>query len=112
MTSNINESLQAIRPDQFKVLRGKPITLSEACQRYDLVLSTLRSWVGKRYIRVLRPGYQSELDEADVAYCAALYHIRREAGTSKAPLLNPDGTPHLLKYPDLSAERRRRQGQS
>ena len=53
-----------------------------------------------------------KLDEAEVAYCAEIYHERKAAGIrSGAPLLDEDGLPYELKHPELSAYRCRKRRQ-
>jgi hypothetical protein len=47
-----------------------------------------------------------ELDEAEVAYCAEIYHARN--GISGVPLLDEDGLAYQLKHPELSEYRRKR----
>ena len=123
-----------ITREQFKHLKGKPITVSEAAlparfdkqgrllDRYDskgqpieglgygIYDDTIRLWVKKyQYVKVLSPGYGMTLDEADVAFCAAVYHERKKAGTlKKVPLLDDAGRPYQLKHPSLSEYRRKK----
>ncbi len=112
---DINAQLAAIRREDFEHLRGNPITVSEAAKRYgekhniNLVGQTIRDWARRGYIRVLRPssgrGSYMELDEADVAYCVSI-HVIRKQHKSRAPLLDENGRPYLLKYPKLAKARR------
>ncbi len=112
---DINAQLAAIRREDFEHLRGNPITVSEAARRYgekhniNLVGQTIRDWARRGYIRVLRPssgrGSYMELDEADVAYCVSI-HVIRKQHKSRAPLLDENGRPYLLKYPKLAKARR------
>ena len=47
------------------------------------------------------------LDEADIAYCAAIHTVRKQAGIRTGfPLLDENGRPGLLKHPNLSRYRR------
>jgi len=107
---DLNARLARIRREDFKHLEGIPITVSEAAKKYGVSPYTIHTWK-RRYpkaIRVLKPGkgrQGSLLNEADIAYLAAIHHIRKAYGT-RAPLLNEDGSPYLIKYPDLAKARR------
>ncbi len=110
--TDINDRLSAIKRDDYEHLRGRPITVSEAAEKYDLVRQTIIRWANQTYIGALQEstglgGTRMELDEADVAYCATIYRIRREAGIRTGfPLLDESGKPGLLKHPNLSRYRR------
>lgn len=102
--------IPSITRDQFCELDGNPITYIQAEEKYDIVGTTLRHWAEKGWIAVQKPGYGAELNEADVAFCAAVYHARLKAGIpSGIPLLDEMGRPYLqLKHPKLSEYRRKR----
>ena len=112
---DINARLSAIKREDFKHLRGNPITVSEAAKKYGekygvkLIGQTIRDWVKRGYIQTLREssgrGSYMELDEADVAYCAAIHAVRKQYKT-RAPLLKEDGSPYLLMHPNLAKARR------
>ncbi len=102
---DINAQLAAIKREDFEHLRGNPITVSEAAKKYNVHRRTISGWVKQRYIAVLKPGYRMELDEGDVAYCAAIHAVRKKYN-SRAPLLKEDGRPYLLINPDLAKARR------
>jgi hypothetical protein len=106
----INEQLKAIKRADFAKLKGKPVTITEAVEKYDIPNTTLRDWTQRpHHVTVLKEGYGKELDEGDVAYCAKVYHVRRAAESlSGAPLLDAEGSPNLLKHPHLSEYRRRK----
>jgi len=105
----INEQLKAVRREDFKRLRSRSISTSEAMRRYNVLGRTLRRWARRGLITVLESGYGMLLDEADVAYCAKIYHIRRMSESlSGAPLLDENGKPNLLKHPELSEYRRKK----
>ena len=112
----INEKLRAIKRKQFDRLRNVPITITDASNKYSIQRDTILLWVNKqRYIKILKTGYRMEIDEADVAYCAAIYELRRsfigqskERGQTGAPLLDEMGDPYLLKHPKLSEYRRKK----
>lgn len=92
-----------------KNLIGVAITVSDAAKKYDVNRFTILTWVKRKLIRVLKDGYRTEIDEADAAYCAKVYHDRQKVGIRfGAPLLNEDGQPYMLKHPELSEYRRKR----
>lgn len=87
----------------------KPITVSEASERYKILGRTIREWISLDYIQVVDDSYPMKIDEAEVAYCAEIFHERKAAGIrSGAPLLDERGLPYELKHPELSAYRRRK----
>ena len=113
-----SETQSAITHEQFKHLRGKRITVGQAAQPgprdskkneggYDVPDDTIRIWVARGYVKVLESGYGMKLDEADVAYCAAIYHQHKSSG-SRAPLLDKDGHPYVLKNPQMAEYQRER----
>ena len=103
---DINAQLSAIKREDFKHLEGQGITVSEAAKKYNVNRRTVSRWVDKGYVGVSNTGeYPMRVDEADVAYCAAIYAIRKRYN-SLAPLLDKDGRPYLLKRPDLARARR------
>lgn len=105
----VNEQLKAITRDQFKKLRGQPITISQASGSYGVPGTTLRDWVKRGYVRVIDAQvYPLELDQADVAYCATIHRVRSHYRILRAPLLDESGSPYQLKHPELSEYRRRK----
>jgi len=107
--SALNENLMSIKRSQFEHVHGSPITVTEASKKYDTNRATILMWVRQKYIRILTPGYRMEIDEADVAYCAAIHAARKGfGGQTGAPLLDSSGDPYLLKHPKLSEYRRRK----
>jgi hypothetical protein len=103
-TADINTRLSAIKREGFEHLRGQAITVTEAAEKYEVPRNTILEWA-KQHITILKPGYRMELDEADVAYCVAIYAVRKQY-KSLAPLLDDEGNPYLLKHPDLARARR------
>lgn len=100
---------QLINREQFSHLRGQPITINQATERYELNNRTVRNWIERGHIRVLKPGYGMELDEADVAYCAAVYTTL--GGTRGKRLFDESGQPYQVKHTewaDYQRERRRK----
>jgi predicted site-specific integrase-resolvase len=62
-------------------LRGTPISINEAARKYQLNTSTLTRWMQRGIIRKLgKDGRKTLLDEADVAYCARVYHLNSGQG--------------------------------
>lgn len=108
---DINARLSKIRREDFAHLEEVPITVSEAAQKYQVPRHAIYRWIRRGYIRVLQEvsGGRGKalkiINEADVAICSAVYKIRKHYN-SLAPLLNSDGEPYLLKYPELSKKRR------
>jgi len=104
---SLNQQLQEITREQFAHLAGKAIKLNDAPNKYGVNRRSLDRWVKAGYIRVIKTGYGSEVDEGDVAFCVAVHKVRRQYNITSAPLLEADGKrPYLIKYPDLSARRR------
>lgn len=103
---DINARLRQIKREDFAHLEGVEIGLSEAAREYGISPQTLHKWVKRGYIRVLRHrGRRKFVDKSDVAFCVAIYNVRKPFG-SRAPLLAEDGSPYLLKHPRLAALRR------
>ena len=62
-------------------LQGTPISINEAGRKYKLYTSTLTRWMQRGLIRRLgKDGRKTLLDEADVAYCARVYHLNSGQG--------------------------------
>ncbi|GAB4422878.1 MAG: hypothetical protein Kow0031_01100 [Anaerolineae bacterium] len=92
---------------KFAHLQGKPITLSEAAEKYDVSLSAVKSWLYRNnYISpMFDDSHPAYFDEAQIAYLAEIYHERQKTG-SRAPLLTPEGLPYKIKLPGLARYRR------
>jgi hypothetical protein len=89
-----------------KSLIGQSITATDAASKYNVNRYTILTWKKRNLIAVIKDGYKLELDEADVAYCAKIYHERRLSGIRYgAPLLTEDGLPYELKHPKLAQYR-------
>jgi hypothetical protein len=105
----INERLRGVRRENYKHLLGHPISVAEAAKRYNVPTMTIRSWMQRDLVTVLESGYGTKLDESGVAYCAAIYQIRKETGSlSGAPLLDEHGAPYELKNLWLAEYRRKK----
>ncbi|MCP4399690.1 MAG: hypothetical protein GY801_20595, partial [bacterium] len=102
---DINAQLRAIKREDFEHLRGQALTISEAEAKYDVPGRTIREWTANKYVVIDKNSYPMKIDEADFAYCAAIYHARKPLGI-RAPLLDRKGRPYILKYPGLSEYRR------
>jgi hypothetical protein len=107
--ATINERLRGVRRENYKHLCGHPISVAEAAKRYNVPMMTIRSWMQRSLVAVIESGYGAKLDESDVAYCAAIYQIRKETGSlSGAPLLDEKGAPYELKNLWLAEYRRKK----
>ena len=107
----VTSSKQELINQKFPGLIGQAITVTEAANKYSVHRDTILEWVNKGYLTVITSGYRMTIDNADVAYCAEVYHARKHAGfgfSGAAPLLDENGLPYTIKHPDLSAYRRRR----
>ena len=81
---------------QFADLKGKQIGMREAALKYNVSHQTISDWTAQSYIEKLgQQGRKTFIDEADVAYCAFVYH-RREGGQGKW-LFSRNGTPYTPK---------------
>jgi len=78
-------------------LKGRPIWISAAARKYGLNHQTLLNWVKRGIVRRLgREKNRVLLDEADVAYCATIYHKR--GGKRGQRLFDKDGLPYQPKW--------------
>jgi len=103
---DLNTRLRQIKRENFAHLEGIPITVSEAARKYKVPAATIHTWLHRGYLSPLgKKGRQRQINEADIAYCATLYHIRKPFRT-RAPLLDKDGNPYLLRQPELAQARR------
>ncbi len=101
-----SELRQTITREQFGRLRGREISVSEAVKEYRINAVTIRRWVERGLIRVLKEGYGMELDLADVAYCAAVY--KALGGARGKRLFDDEGNPYQLKKTEWAAYQRER----
>ena len=105
----LNRRLAAIKREQFAHLEGKGITVSEAAERYNVGERTIRHWLKlyPSFLRVIDKGRPKRLNEADVAFLAAIHHLRKQFGVrSGTPLIDAQGNPKLIRLPHLSQYRR------
>lgn len=97
---------QLVMREQFEHLRGQAITIAQAADAYQIHPETIRGWVKRSYIGVLREGYGKELDQADVEYCVATY--RAQGATRGKRLFNERGDPYEMQKPEWAAYQRER----
>jgi predicted site-specific integrase-resolvase len=77
-------------------LKGQAISINEAARKYEINPPTLWKWVQAGHIATLsNDGYRLFIDEADVAYCAEVYH--QKGGGRGRRLFGRDGTPYKPK---------------
>jgi hypothetical protein len=96
----------AITRDQFKHLRGHPITIAMASERYGINHVTIRGWIEREYIHVIKEGYGTEIDESDIAYCAAVYKIH--GGGRGKRLFDDNGLPYQSSRTEWATYQRQR----
>ena len=105
-----SETKDAITRRDFEHLRGKPITVAKASEKYGVIQPTISRWVQRGHIAKIddrKEPYPAKIDEADIAYCAAVYKARGK--TSR--IFDEAGRPYVLKHPDLAEYRRRKKAQ-
>ena len=99
-----SELNQTITREQFEHLRGQAITVPQAVNMYGINAVTIRRWIKRGYIRVIREGYGAEIDLADAAYCAAVY--RALGGTRGKRIFDETGQPYQLSKPEFAEYKR------
>ena len=92
--------------EQFEYLRGTPITVPQASEKYGIRADTFRSWVKRGHIHVLKDGYAAEMDLADVAYCVAIY--KAQGGGRGKRIFDQNGLPYQYKHTEWAAYQRER----
>ncbi len=81
-------------------LKGSPIWVSKAARKYNLLHPTILKWVKAGVIKRLGAiGNKILLDEADVAYCAEIYH---RFGAQGRKLFDDNGMPYKAKTGPLA----------
>jgi hypothetical protein len=101
-----SEIKQTITREQFEKLRGQPITVAQAVEKYGISDVTISKWARLGYIEIIQPGYGMTIDAADMAYCAAVY--KAKGGQRGARIFDESGNPYQLKRPEIAAYRRKR----
>jgi hypothetical protein len=100
---------QAITRKQFDKLKGTPITVAQAVEKYGISDVTISKWARLGYIAIIQPGYGMTIDAADMAYCAAIY--KAKGGKRGTPIFDESGNPYELKRPEVAAYRHKRKVQ-
>jgi predicted site-specific integrase-resolvase len=108
--NNIDPSLNIKRKD-FEHLRGRKISMSEASRMYNVPQVNFSRWTKSGFITILGHGKKRSvlLDEADVAYCAAVYKAKHEfygGRLSGVSVFDKDGNPYQVKYREIAATMR------
>lgn len=105
---DIDPSLRIKRED-FKHLRGQGISVTNAGKKYDIRAANFSRWTKLGYIKVLERGWKLILDEADVAYCAAVYRAKYtlyDGQLSGVNIFDKEGRPYRLRYREIADTRR------
>jgi len=98
-TESTLDEREAYIDAHFAELKGVEIWIAEAARKYNIAHPNLVRWVDRRFIRKLgKEKNRILLDEADVAYCVAIYRDRKDAGHR---LFNDDGTPYTPKRVEI-----------
>jgi predicted site-specific integrase-resolvase len=86
---------------KFAHLAGQSIWLSEASRLYNIPQQTISRWVQMGIIKKLEPsGNKVMIDQADMAYCAEIYHSRQTKQGRR--LFEKNGLPYKPKTGPLS----------
>ncbi len=104
--NNSPQTKEDIINKKYRDLKNHWVSVSEASDKYGVLGRTIREWITRGYIKVDNSTYPLQVNEADVAYCADVYHSRQ--GISGVPLLDENGLPYKIKHPDLAKYRRRK----
>lgn len=88
---------------KFARLENNYIPVHEAAKAYGIPAVTLYWWAGNdsELIRTQKEGKRLLLNEADVAYCTAVYKKRGGGGRGK-PIFTAEGEPFEPKPKDLT----------
>lgn len=105
-----SEVAKTIVPERFDKLRGKPITVAQAVEKYKISDVTICRWARLGYIEVIQPGYGMTIDAASMAYAAAIYKAR--GGKRGTPIFDRStGSPYIPKRPDVIKYRHERKAE-
>jgi predicted site-specific integrase-resolvase len=109
---NVDLSLNIKRED-FEHLRGHGIGVREAAKKYEVDVGTLSGWIKAGHIQTITKNYKRGqkklIDEADIAYCAAVYKEKYNfynGRLSGVRIFDAQGNPYRLKYPEVAAQMR------
>ena len=106
-----HQTKEDILQEEYSDLLNGWLTLTEAAKKYNVPKATLKTWIYRsNYIQNTKGSYPMTINEAEVAYCADIYHARKESGLGfyGAPLLDEDGLPYELKHPSIAEYRQRK----
>jgi predicted site-specific integrase-resolvase len=108
---NDPQTKEGIITKRFAHLRGQRISAYAAQKGHSIHHKNFLNWARAGYIKILHEEeHLVEMDAADVAYCAYIYNQKKtEYGGRLAgvKIFDEIGNPYQVKYPDLSARRRR-----
>jgi hypothetical protein len=105
----VRDNAQTLRKEdlpeykKFAHLTGQSIWLSEASRLYNIPQQTISRWVQMGIIKKLEPsGNKVMIDQADMAYCAEIYHSRQTKQGRR--LFEKNGLPYKPKTGPLSSQ--------
>lgn len=106
----IPQTKEQVIAARFAHLRGQPISAYGAQKKYGIHRNNFLKWAKSGYIAILNENSRPiQMDSADVAYCAVIYHQKKEeygGNVAGVTIFDSDGNPYQVKYPDLAAKRR------
>ncbi len=90
------QEVVVVRREDFEHLRGNRLGISEAARKYGLQQRTVSNWVRRGIIRkVGQQGQKVLIDEADIAYAAKVYKLKR--GGQGKRIFDASGKPYIPK---------------
>lgn len=90
--------------EKYPDLIGQGITASDAAKKYGVNRDTIYRWNKKSYIETVEQEPIVLFNEAEIAYCVDVYKTRNRY-PGGGPLLDENGLPYSLKWPELSKYR-------
>ena len=106
---DIDPSL-SIKREDFEHLRGQEISMRGAERKYNVSSQNISRWTQSGYIKIIkRSGRAVLLDEANVAYCSAVYKAKYEfydGQLSGVNIFDKKGRPYKLRYREIADMRR------
>lgn len=99
-----------IKREDFDHLRGQEISMSNALQKYEGVpRTTIYNWIKSGLVAVLKRQPRTFIDEADIAYCVAVYKAKYDFYNGQiigVPIFDENGYPYQARYPEMAAYKR------
>jgi len=88
-----------IKRSNYAHLEGNPISLTEASRKYDIPIPTLSLWARRGALeRLGKRGRRVLVNEADVAYAAAIREAQGEKGRGRgARIFDRQGRPYVSR---------------